>query len=128
VTDTGTPQTEPPGPGPRPTVPQRSPHAHAHHSHTEHGAAMDGNVLAGRLGEVFAVDVTAAVVTCVWCTREQHVGELAVYDTGMGATARCRGCGSVVLRMTRIRSDVVLDLHGARTLRIPVPPGPESEA
>ena len=94
---------------------------HEHHTHTGHELAMDGNVLAGRLGEVFAIDVTSAVITCVWCTREQHVAELAVYDTGMGATARCRGCGAVVLRMTRIRSDVVLDLHGARTLRIPVP-------
>jgi hypothetical protein len=83
--------------------------------------AMDGNVLAGRLGEVFGVDVTTAVVVCVGCTREQAIAELVVYDAGMGATARCRGCGAVVLRATRIRDDVVLDLRGARTLRGALP-------
>ena len=118
TTGTGSPRNEPADSG---IEPHRRHAGHQHHAHTEHGEAMDGNVLAGRLGEVFAVDVTSAMITCVWCTREQHVAELAVYDTGMGATARCRGCGAVVLRTTRIRSDVVIDLHGARTLRIPVP-------
>ncbi|MGW5238626.1 DUF6510 family protein [Monashia sp. NPDC004114] len=87
--------------------------------------AMDGNVLAGVLGEVFGVDVTAAIVTCVDCSREQAVAELVVYEAGMGATARCRGCGAVVLRAAQIRSEVVLDLRGSRVVRIPIPPADE---
>jgi hypothetical protein len=82
--------------------------------------ALDGNVLAGVLGEVFGVDVTAALVTCTECARQQAVAELVVYDAGMGSTARCRGCGAVVLRAVQIRSEVVLDLRGARVLRIPL--------
>ena len=83
--------------------------------------ALDGNVLAGRLGEVFGVDVTSAKVLCVACGRDQCVAELVLYETGMGSTARCRGCGAVVLRATRIRDEVVLDLRGTRTLRVTLP-------
>ena len=83
--------------------------------------AMDGNVLAGVLGEVFGVDVTAALVSCEGCGRQQAVAELVVYDAGMGATARCRGCGAVVLRAVQIRSEVVLDLRGSRVMRVPLP-------
>ncbi|WP_460626361.1 DUF6510 family protein [Intrasporangium mesophilum] len=88
---------------------------------------MDGNVLAGVLGEVFGVDVTAAIVTCVDCSREQAVAELVVYEAGMGATARCRGCGAVVLRAAQIRSEVVLDLRGSRVVRIPIPPASQPD-
>ncbi|WP_323095489.1 DUF6510 family protein [Intrasporangium sp. YIM S08009] len=83
--------------------------------------ALDGNMLAGRLGEVFGVDITSATVLCVGCGREQCVAELVLYETGMGSTARCRGCGAVVLRATVIRDEVVLDLRGTRTLRVPLP-------
>jgi hypothetical protein len=82
---------------------------------------LDGNALAGRLGEVFGVDVTSAWVLCVGCTREQRVAELVLYETGMGSTARCRGCGAVVLRVAVIRDEVVLDLRGTRVLRVSVP-------
>lgn len=82
---------------------------------------LDGNVLAGRFGEVFGVDVTSARVLCVGCGREQCVAELVLYETGMGSTARCRGCGAVVLRAALIRDEVVLDLRGARTFRVALP-------
>jgi len=83
--------------------------------------ALDGNVLAGVLGEVFGVDVMAALVTCAGCSRQQSVAELVVYEAGMGSTARCRGCGAVVLRAVQIRSEVVLDLRGSQVMRIPLP-------
>ena len=83
--------------------------------------ALDGNVLAGRLGEVFSVDITSAAVLCVGCGRQQCGAELVLYETGMGSTARCRGCGAVVLRATVIRDEVVLDLRGTRTLRVSLP-------
>ena len=91
------------------------------HDDGRDASALDGNTLAGRLGEVFGVDVTSATVLCVGCGQGQCVAELVLYETGMGSTARCRGCGSVVLRATRIRAEVVLDLRGTRTLRVPLP-------
>lgn len=83
--------------------------------------AMDGNVLAGVMSEVFGVDVTAALVTCMGCSRQQAVAELVVYETGMGSTARCRGCGAVVLRAAQIRSELMLDFHGSRLMRVSLP-------
>ncbi len=91
------------------------------HDDVPGASALDGNVLAGRLGEVFGVDVTSATVLCVGCGREQCVAELVLYETGMGSTARCRGCGAVVLRAALIRDEVVLDLRGTRTLRVSLP-------
>ena len=81
---------------------------------------LDGNVLGGPLGEVFGVDVTAGEVTCATCTRVAVVADLVVYDAGPGVTARCRGCGEVMLRATRIRSEILLDLRGTRLLRVTV--------
>jgi hypothetical protein len=80
----------------------------------------DGNVLGGLLGEVFGVDLTAGEVTCAACTRVSVVADLVVYDAGPGITARCRGCGEVMLRAARIRTEVVLDLRGTGLLRVAV--------
>ncbi|MFM6850771.1 MAG: DUF6510 family protein [Terrabacter sp.] len=86
--------------------------------------ALDGNVLAGPLGEVMGVDVTAAVVVCAGCRRRQAVAELLVFVSGMGAVARCRGGGDVMLRVaevrSEVRSEVLLDLRGCSVLRLPV--------
>ena len=86
--------------------------------------ALDGNVLAGPLGEVLGVDVTSAIVVCAGCGRRQAVAELVVFASAMGSVARCRGCGDVMLRLaevrSEVRSEVVLDLRGCSVLRLPV--------
>jgi hypothetical protein len=82
--------------------------------------AKDGNVLGGVLGEVFGVDLTASSMTCASCARVAVVADLVVYDVGPGITARCRGCGQVVLRAAHIREEVVLDLRGVGLLRVTV--------
>ncbi len=79
---------------------------------------VDGNALAGPLGEVFAVDVTTAVVSCVGCGRRQMLAVLEVYGNGPGMTARCTGCHDVILRIARTRDHVYLDLRGTVSLRL----------
>jgi len=79
---------------------------------------LDGNVLAGSLGEVFGVEITSAHVACAGCGRRQAVAELVVYASAMGSVARCRGCGHVMLRVAQVRSEVVLDLQGCSSLRV----------
>ena len=81
---------------------------------------VDGNALAGPLGEVFAVDVTAAEVSCVGCGRRQALAVLEVYGSGPGMTARCPGCHDVMLRFARTRKHVYLDLRGTVSLRLEV--------
>ncbi|MGO4596762.1 DUF6510 family protein [Terrabacter sp. 2RAF25] len=79
---------------------------------------LDGNVLAGPLGDAFGVDVTVAVVVCAGCGRRQVVAELVVFASGMGSVARCRGCGDVMLRVAEQRSEVLVDLRGCSLLRL----------
>ncbi|HEY8719886.1 DUF6510 family protein [Pengzhenrongella sp.] len=82
----------------------------------------DGNALAGALGEIFSVDVTAAISRCVSCGRLGQVAELRVYRHAPGLVARCAGCGEVVLRIVRAPDAAWLDLSGTTSLRIPLAP------
>jgi hypothetical protein len=50
---------------------------------------LDGNAIGGLLGEVFAVDVTAAGSRCSGCGARAEVGGLRVYVHAMGAVVRC---------------------------------------
>ncbi|MET9343695.1 MULTISPECIES: DUF6510 family protein [unclassified Nonomuraea] len=81
---------------------------------------LDGNALAGPLGEIFAVDVTAAVGRCAACGLRGPVAALRVYDAGPGLVARCPGCEEVVLRLVRGPQEAWLDLRGTVSLRIPL--------
>ena len=83
-------------------------------------SALDGNVLGGMLGEVFAVDLTAARAQCVACGRSGVVAETRVYSSAMGLVARCPGCEAVVLRVVRGPDRVWLDLRGVVSLELEV--------
>ena len=80
----------------------------------------DGNVLAGPLAEVFAVDVTAAIGQCIGCGRTGAVATLRVYSRAPGLVARCPGCDAVLLRVVRTPTSAWLDLSGTSSLRIPM--------
>jgi hypothetical protein len=80
---------------------------------------QDGNILAGPLAEVFAVDVTAAFTTCAGCGRAAAVAELRVYANAPGMIARCAGCDDVVVRYVQTPAGAWLDLRGTVALHIP---------
>ncbi|MEV0186068.1 DUF6510 family protein [Streptomyces sp. NPDC050625] len=88
-----------------------------------HTGYVDGNALAGPLSEVFAVDVTAATSRCANCGCTGPVARLHVYGHAPGLAARCQRCGRVVLRTTRTRDAIWLDMSGAASLSIPVSEG-----
>jgi hypothetical protein len=81
---------------------------------------IDGNGLAGPFAEVFTVDLTSAITTCVECGRRSAVAQLHVYMSGPGAVARCPGCEAPVLRYARTDDRAILDLRGTLALSIPV--------
>ncbi|MGW2338578.1 DUF6510 family protein [Streptomyces sp. NPDC001685] len=81
---------------------------------------FDGNALAGPLSEVFAVDVTVATTRCAHCGCTGPVARLHVYAYAPGHVARCQRCGGVVLRTTRTRNCIWLDMSGATSLAIPL--------
>jgi uncharacterized protein DUF6510 len=84
---------------------------------------VDGNALAGPLGELFAVDVTAAIGRCVECGLSSPVAALRVYTRAPGLVARCPGCDHVILRLVRTPDAAWLDLTGTFSLRVQLPRG-----
>jgi hypothetical protein len=84
-------------------------------------ADWDGNLMAGPLSELFALDVTTAVVRCRGCGAANEVARLRGYGPEPGLVGRCPGCDDVLLRVVRTPDAVWLDLRGAASLRVPVP-------
>src|SRR5918997_3823763 len=85
-------------------------------------ADYDGNILAGPLSEVFAVELTTAAGRCRSCGTTSQVATLRVYGPGPGFVGRCPHCEDVLLRLVRTPVAVWLDLSGVSALRIPMPP------
>ena len=79
---------------------------------------LDGNAAAGLLSEVFGPEATGAMARCGGCGTEGEVGALMVYMYGMGAVLRCPHCDHVLIRITHIRNEVLLDMQGAGFLRL----------
>jgi predicted RNA-binding Zn-ribbon protein involved in translation (DUF1610 family) len=84
-------------------------------------AALDGNMLAGALSELFAIDITSATGKCVSCGVTGAIGETRVFADAPGLTARCPACGQVVLRLVRSPDRAWLDLRGITYLEVALP-------
>ena len=88
---------------------------------TETSGPYDGNALAGPLSEVFAAEVTTALVGCRGCGLVSPVATLSVFGPDPGLVGRCPGCSDVLLRVVRTTDEVWLDLGGISALRFAVP-------
>jgi hypothetical protein len=77
---------------------------------------LDGNAAAGVLDELFAFEITVALVTCDGCGRSCCVGELLLYGGAMGAVLRCPACDHVMICVTSARGLARLDLRGVRAM------------
>ena len=78
---------------------------------------LDGNAVAGLLQEVFAVEMTTALETCVGCGATQPIGAVHVYR-GAGVVLRCPRCDNVLATFIRGDSHVLFSLRGVRMLAI----------
>lgn len=87
---------------------------------TANDLRLDGNAAAGLLSEAFGPEATGAVARCGSCGAEGPVGTLMVYAHGMGVVFHCPGCEHVMIRITHMREEVVLDMRGAGFLRLRV--------
>jgi hypothetical protein len=81
---------------------------------------LDGNAAGGLLNEIFSFEMTTAKATCEGCGSIKPIGELMLYQHGMGAILRCPGCDWALIRITHIRGCYRLDLSGMSCLRIGV--------
>jgi phage FluMu protein Com len=84
---------------------------------------VDGNAVAGALGEVFAADMTVVRGTCAHCGRVSVLAETNVYALAPGIVVRCAGCGGVLLRLVRASRRAWLDARGLTCLQLEMPDG-----
>jgi hypothetical protein len=81
---------------------------------------LDGNAMAGDLGEIFAVDVTTALYTCAGCGHADAIATLRLWGPVPGQVGRGPHCDDVVLRVVRTPSRICLDMRGTLRLEIPM--------
>jgi hypothetical protein len=82
---------------------------------------LDGNVAAGPLGEIFAVDLTTASAQCAGCRRTGVLAEARVYAQAPGLVVRCPSCEAVLLRLVEGQGRRWLDLRGLAYLQLDLP-------
>ena len=81
-------------------------------------AWLDGNGVAGLLGEVFGVELTAVVRTCGSCGTAAPVGAHRAYLSA-GVVVRCPGCGDVAIRIARLPDRDVVQVQGSWSVELP---------
>ena len=86
---------------------------------TENGSelVLDGNAAAGRLQEIFALEITSAQIQCESCGSVGALGSLRLYAAPMGAVLRCAHCDDVLVRAVDTPHGRWLEMKGARYLR-----------
>ena len=68
---------------------------------------MDGNMLGGTLSELFTMDVTGAVGTCVSCGARWAIAQARVYPHAPGMVARCPACDHQTFSFGQGRTGIV---------------------
>ena len=78
---------------------------------------LDGNAIAGMLTEVFAHEMTTAVVTCGNCGAAMAVGATHVFR-GAGIVLRCPHCDNALVKIVEGGTRMWMDFGGMQTLEI----------
>jgi ribosomal protein S27E len=79
---------------------------------------LDGNVAAGSLAVLFAVEPTMIIVSCEGCGREAALATLKLYGGPVGLVLRCPDCDTANVRFTDTGTRVTVDLRGSSRLTI----------
>jgi hypothetical protein len=79
---------------------------------------LDGNALAGLLGEVFEAEMTRAQRLCQSCGTRSALGAHRAYR-GAGAVLRCPVCNDVAMRIGILPDRHIVCVRGELTLQAP---------
>jgi Family of unknown function (DUF6510) len=79
---------------------------------------LDGNVGAGRLSEVFALELTSARGRCAGCGAEARMGEARAFVEAPGLVLRCASCDNVLVVLVRTDDRYVLGMSGLAWLEL----------
>jgi len=78
---------------------------------------LDGNAIAGLLGEVFAPEMTTAVGTCNGCGASEAIGAVHVYR-GAGVVLRCPHCDTALATIVEAETRMWVAFPGIRALEL----------
>ena len=78
---------------------------------------VDVNAAAGDLSEIFSVELTSAVATCAGCGLTGTMGDVHVFEAGMGTVLRCPRCDTVLMRVVHMGAETHMEMRGVRVLR-----------
>jgi Family of unknown function (DUF6510) len=73
---------------------------------------LDGNAVAGALGEIFITEMTNARILCDGCGSVEPIGGEPAFVQAPGVVLRCVNCGDALLVMTSRPGRHVVGLHG----------------
>jgi Family of unknown function (DUF6510) len=79
---------------------------------------LDGNGAAGRLSEVFSLELTAARGRCDSCGNVAELGEARAFVDAPGLVICCRACEGVLLVLVRGEGRYWLGLQGMTWLEL----------
>jgi hypothetical protein len=79
---------------------------------------VDGNALAGTLGEIFVPEMTMARVACGGCGKTEPIGAEYAYMRAPGFVLRCCHCEEVLFVLAQAGSSHVLGIGRARSLEV----------
>jgi hypothetical protein len=79
---------------------------------------LDGNVAAGKLSEVFALEMTSARGRCAGCGAEARVAEAHAFVEAPGLVLRCASCDNALLVLVHAGDRYVLGLTGMAWLEL----------
>jgi hypothetical protein len=77
---------------------------------------VDGNAVAGILGEVFVREMTSAQIACGGCGAVESVGAEHAYMQAPGIVMRCRHCDSALLVVVQTGATYRIGLGKAKWL------------
>ena len=83
---------------------------------------VDGNAIAGTLGEVFVREMTSARIVCAGCGEVEPLGAEHAYLQAPGIVLRCCHCEQVLLVVTRAGARYLLSFRGVRWFELAAEP------
>jgi predicted RNA-binding Zn-ribbon protein involved in translation (DUF1610 family) len=78
---------------------------------------LDGNAAAGKLQELFAMEMTTAAGTCENCGSFGELGRARLFR-GAGLVFRCSTCGAILMTLVSGGHRSWISLRGIRALEI----------
>lgn len=77
---------------------------------------LDGDPATQLLQDIFTFDITLAKIGCGECGSAFGLGALALVGDSQEARVRCSNCESDLIRASRTREGLLLELSGTRHL------------